>query len=209
MTDAATPHDPAGERLLSRLLFFSDAVFAIVLTLLALEMRPPESHGETELTAGLWAMRYHFLAFATSFALVGVFWIAHLSIMRVLSAFDWRVAFANLVFLLVICVMPFASALLGENGPVGIVWRIYCAALISASVTQTLLLTTIAAAPNNLTARDFWYRILRSLSPGIAFAAGLGLSLAGYDTYAFFCWTLIPVIFLIARLALGPRRARA
>jgi uncharacterized membrane protein len=154
-------------------------------------------------------MRLHFVAFATSFALVGVFWLAHMSIMRVLRTFDWRVAFVNLVFLLVICVMPFASALLGESGPVGIVWQIYCLVLISASAAQTLLLAMIAAAPNHLTMRDFWYRIVRALSPGIAFAIGLALSLAGQDFYAFYCWALIPLIFLIARLVLGPRRAPA
>ena len=159
--------------------------------------------------AGLWALGPHFIAFTSSFALVSVFWLAHMSILRTLRVFDWRVAVMNLVFLFTITLMPFAAALLGEHGGAGIVWRIYCLALIAASIGQTLLLITVANAPNHLTAREFWYRTVRALSPGAAFAVGFTLNLLGYPILSYASPALILVIFLIARLALGPRRARA
>lgn len=208
MTNETQSIDHASERVLSRLIFFSDAVFAIVLTLLVLELRPPPAKTDAALLNGLWALSPHLLAFVSSFALVSAFWVAHMSIMRMLAAFDWRVAIVNLLFLFTITLMPFAAGVLGEHG-LGVAWQIYCAVLIAASLTQTLLLVTIAQAPNHLTPRDFWRRFLRALSPAIAFAVGFALNVAGYRLYSFFCWTLIPVIFLIVRLALGPRRARA
>ena len=90
MADEA--HEDLDLRLLHRLLFFTDAVFAIVMTLLVLELRPPEGatlaaqmHGLAELTPRLFA-------FALSFTIVGIFWIAYLSTTRQLARFDWASA---------------------------------------------------------------------------------------------------------------------
>jgi hypothetical protein len=47
---------------------------------------------------------------------------------------------------------------------------------------------------------------VRALSPGIAFAVGLVLSLQGQHRLSQFCWVLIPVILVVARLFVGPRK---
>ncbi|CAN5239749.1 hypothetical protein BH11PSE2_BH11PSE2_03200 [soil metagenome] len=201
--------DPLGPHLVSRMLFFSDAVFAIVLTLLVLELRPPPSETDLELGKALLVMAPKFYAFAGSFALVSVFWLAHMSITRRMKAFDWPVSWANLVFLFTIAVMPFATSLIGEHGTVGLSWRIYCAALVAVSLTATVLLMTLVRDKGRLvgeiTRREVAWRVSRSLSPGVAFAIGLGLSIAGHPALAGFCWVLIPLEMLVARLALGPR----
>ena len=203
----ADMHTDPNERLLARLVFFSDAVFAIVLTLLVLELRPPPGETNEALIAGLWGLTGHFVAFVTSFALVGVFWIAHLSLMRLMTKFDWRTAIINLLFLFTIALMPFASSLLGEHGQHGIAWSAYCAALMAASAAQALLLISIAIGCR-VPAREFWYRFIRALSPGIAFAVGFVLNVQRYELAAAFCWVLIPVVFLFAQLVAGSRKAK-
>src|SRR5690349_20892447 len=116
----------AEDRTLSRLLFFSDAVFAIVLTLLVLELRVPEAEGDQQMLDALIGQSSHFIAFGASFALVIVFWAAHVAIMRRINEFDWPVAWSNALLLLVIAAMPFASALLGEGRAFGVAWIGYC-----------------------------------------------------------------------------------
>ena len=73
---------------LHRMVFFSDAVFAIILTLLALELRAPLDVAPGGLFEALGKLTPHFIAFAMSFAIVSVFWIAHLSTLRRLVHFD-------------------------------------------------------------------------------------------------------------------------
>src|SRR5262245_4967104 len=112
--DNGADHGAHG-RQLDRLLFFSDAVFAIVLTLLVLELRPPAGETEAELQGGLSGLTVNFIAFGISCALGAVFWLAHMRTMRSMTQFDWMTAAANLLHLAAIALTPFASAFLGEH----------------------------------------------------------------------------------------------
>jgi hypothetical protein len=91
-------NEPANDRLLDRLLermlFSSDAVFAIVLTLLA-HLHLPRGTDDAHLVAGIEAVRGPLIAFAVSFGLVGFFWLVHVISLRTLATFDWLVAAAN------------------------------------------------------------------------------------------------------------------
>ena len=105
-------HETDDERLLHRMLFFTDAVFAIVLTLLALELRPPQTGDAQE---ALREIGYHLFNFSMTFAVVAIFWVSHMSTMRRLTRFDWPTTVINLVFMAPICVLPFASSLLTNH----------------------------------------------------------------------------------------------
>src|SRR5262245_11651261 len=100
-------HESAAEgkdsRMVDRMLFFSDAVFAIVLTLLALELRPPE---HTSVLEGLREMRFQFFGFVVSFMLGGVNWIVHMRNARLLRQFDWPAAWTNLLHLFAVTLLP-------------------------------------------------------------------------------------------------------
>ena len=198
-------------RMVDRMLFFSDAVFAIVLTLLVLELRVPEVEGDDALAAALGGLTGKFVAFAASFALVAIFWAAHMTITRRLAIFDWPVAWLNLIFLFTIAVMPFVSALIGEHGAFGLAWRIYCATLVAASLAQSVLVLALTRDKGRLvggiTGREIGWRLSRALSPGIAFAVGLWLSYAGEARLSAFCWVLIPLVMILARLLFNPNRA--
>ena len=195
-------------RMVDRMLFFSDAVFAIVLTLLVLELRVPIVEGDAALAEALRGLTAKFVAFAASFALVSVFWAAHMTITRRLVAFDWPVAWLNLIFLFTIAVMPFVSALIGEYGTFGLAWRIYCATLVAASLAQSLLVLALTGDGGKLvggiTGREIAWRLSRALSPGIAFGIGLWLSYNGEPRLSALCWIIIPIVMIFARLILSP-----
>jgi uncharacterized membrane protein len=203
-------HEAHDKRMLDRMLFFTDAVFAIVMTLLVLELRPPELE-----QAGIWAalagLTPKFIAFGMSFALAAIFWVAHLSTTRRLIHFDWPTAWANLAFLLPVTLMPFASALLGERFGGEAHWQVYCVLLIAASALMTAFLLVASRdggrLMGGLTGRERGFRALRALAPGISFAIGLALEAAGRNGLSHFCWLLIAVVMLIARATLGPKAA--
>ena len=202
--------EPGNIRLLERMLFFSDAVFAIVLTLLVLELRLPPGIAEANLFRAVLAMEPELAAFATTFALVSVFWIAHLTITRVLKQFDWIAAWVNLIFLFTIALTPFVSAMLGEYSVFGNAWRLYCMELIAVGIAQMILFAVINRGKGRLVGgvsrRVFWHRLIRASSPFLSFAILLVLSLMGFARLSFYlCWVAIPAILILARVAFGPR----
>ncbi len=203
----------ARDKNLDRLVFFSDAVFAIVLTLLVLELRAPEVEpgDEAGVAAALRGIGGHFAAFIFTFALVGLWWIVHLRVTRRMIAFDWPAAIVNLIFLASITLMPFASALFGANFTSAIAIEIYWLVNAAASATMTLLFVVIHRDKGRLVgglARGEWmFRFLQSIAPGIAFLIGAWAAANGYVWLSRFCWVLMFPITLIGRLFYRPTRA--
>lgn len=196
-------------RLLHRLVFFTDAVFAIVLTLLVLELRPPPLHDGTGAAEAFAGMGQHFLAFFMSFALIGVFWAAHLNTTRRMIHFDWPSVLANLLFLFPVCLIPFASAWFGEGLGDTFVWLVYCTVLTATSVANVLLILVLTRGGGRLLAggvsgREKVYRLVRAAVPGVAFSGGLILLHTGQQGLSQFCWVVIPILMGSAEL-LKPR----
>lgn len=101
---------------LERLTFFSDAVFAIAMTLLVIEVKVPEIHAMSDAALGqaLLMQFPNYIGFVISFIVVGRFWVGHHRVMGLLKATSPRLIWANLIFLLVIAFMPFPTAVLSE-----------------------------------------------------------------------------------------------
>src|SRR5580658_10146080 len=200
--------DPHVIRPLERMLFLSDAVFAIVLTLLALELRVTPGVTDANLFRGIVAMEPKLVAFVTSFLLVSVFWIAHVSIARRLTTFDWAAAWVNLIFLFTIALTPFVSSLLGAYSVFGNAWRIYCLALIVIGAAQFVLFLVIYRGNGRLvggvTSREFRHRLVRASSPAIGFSVVLMLSLVGWPRTSFFLsWGVVPALLIVAWTVFG------
>jgi uncharacterized membrane protein len=109
-------HDRIG---LERLLFFSDAVFAIAITILVLDLRLPagansaDDHQLLILLTGLWPK---YLAYILSFWVIGLYWISHHRKFLHINRFDNRLLSLNLLLLMVVAFIPFPTAVLSEYG---------------------------------------------------------------------------------------------
>jgi uncharacterized membrane protein len=195
---------------ISRLVNFSDGVFAFAVTLLALELTPPAIANQEAFWQVLHALIPKFIVFASSFGLVLIFWAAHVTITRRLIVFDWPTAWLNGLFLLTIALMPFASAMLGESAVFVLAWRLYSIVLIAASLAQSLLVICIMRDGGRLIGGCDWreraWRLTRALSPAIAFGVGVYLSVRGLAGWSILSWTLIPIIMALGQVAF---RARA
>jgi uncharacterized membrane protein len=80
---------------LEMLIFFSDAVFAIVMTLLVVEIRLPPDITDQDLTQGILALVPQVAAFALSFAVIGTYWLAHHRYFRYIEQWDGRLILWN------------------------------------------------------------------------------------------------------------------
>jgi uncharacterized membrane protein len=113
-------YSPQQERIgLDRLIFFSDAVFAIAITVLVLDIHLPaggdiaDNHQLLLMLTGLWPK---YFAYILSFWVIGLYWISHHRKFLIIKRFDNRLLRLNLLLLMVIAFIPFPTAVMSENG---------------------------------------------------------------------------------------------
>jgi len=113
MNEGVSGKSDAGAAHLHRLVLFSDAVFAIAITLLAIEIHPPEHwRGVADLFD---QMRAKLLAYAVSFAVIGVCWFSHRRVFARLVRADGGLDFTNFLVLGLIALLPLGTELLWEQ----------------------------------------------------------------------------------------------
>jgi uncharacterized membrane protein len=100
----------------SRIVAFSDGVFAIAITLLVLGLEVPKHLASDQLAHAIFDNWDNFVAFAISFAVIGRFWVVHHRFFSEVRAFDGRLLGLNLFYLAWIVLIPFSSQVLGEYG---------------------------------------------------------------------------------------------
>ena len=103
---------------LERLILFSDAVFAIAITLLVLEIKIPELPREeatdSRLLYKLAELIPKFIGFLVSFLLIGQYWMVHHRMFGFVINFNQRLLWLNILFLLAIALMPFSTGFYSE-----------------------------------------------------------------------------------------------
>ncbi|MCL2596641.1 MAG: TMEM175 family protein [Paludibacter sp.] len=101
-----------------RLAFFSDAVFAIALTLLVIEFKIPRITGETtynDVLKQLFDLKYLFVATLLSFFLISSYWRSHHILFKYIHNYDNKLVIINMLMLLPIIFVPFTTAFFAES----------------------------------------------------------------------------------------------
>jgi uncharacterized membrane protein len=111
MTDITTSKEAQH---LHRLILFSDAVFAIAITLLAIEIHPPEHFASV--ADFFQQMHDKLLSYAFSFGVVGIYWISHRRLFNRLTKADTVLDVLNFVMLGLVALLPLGTQLLWESG---------------------------------------------------------------------------------------------
>lgn len=142
-----------GTQQLERLKAFSDAVFAIAITLLVIEVHVPrlDTLDDTAYLAALAHLIPSFMGFMLSFLTIGALWIAHHRLFGVLDGYEPRLMWPNMLLLMVVAFMPFATALMSSNPLARVPEVFYSATLLAAGLLQ-LLLFQLALRPGRVRA---------------------------------------------------------
>jgi uncharacterized membrane protein len=125
----------------TRLEAFSDAVIAILITIMVLELRVP--HG-----ASLEALRPLlpvFLTYVLSFIFLGIYWNNHHHMFQLCERINGRILWANLHLLFWLSMVPFTTGWMGENHLAPLPTAVYGLVLLLAAVAWTILQTAIIA----------------------------------------------------------------
>jgi uncharacterized membrane protein len=129
---------------ISRLLAFSDGVFGFAITLLIVNVIgafPPLPSSATneqigKALLGLWSS---FFAYALSFYLVGIYWVAHHRMFRYIIKYNTTLLWLNLTMLLFVVLLPFSTSLLDKYNHNSVIVAFYAATLAMISLCSIIL----------------------------------------------------------------------
>jgi uncharacterized membrane protein len=160
-------HDPA------RVLALADGVFAIIITLLVLEVQVPELTPGHTLNQALGELRPSLVAFVVSFILAGMYWVAHRDLFALIRRTDRGLVWLNILYLLPLCLLPFAAGLLGRYDQEPVALRIYGLLLVAIAAMRVVIWLYATNRPQllwqRLDARQRRTGLVLGLFPGLAY----------------------------------------
>ena len=176
-----------------RLETFTDGVFAIIITIMVLELKIP--HGSD--LAALLPLRHTFYSYLLSFFFLSLYWIAHHHMFQAVDKINGQVIWANLNLLFWLSLIPFATGFMGDNdfasiplafyGSImfitGLSFYILERILISANGDQSILAKAVA-------------KDIRSIICPALWLVGIGLSLY-VGAAAVVIYILIAIMWII------------
>jgi uncharacterized membrane protein len=141
-------HSPAHP--LERLIFFSDAVFAIAITLLIIEVAPPHLglHAtDRQHLIALANLIPSFVSFFISFFVIGAFWAGHHRAFSLSRHWSADLVGPNLMMLAAVVFMPFAAAYMGTNMGQRVPSMLYDVVLLATSLLNIRLIRLATSPP--------------------------------------------------------------
>ncbi|HEX2181409.1 MAG TPA: TMEM175 family protein [Rubrobacteraceae bacterium] len=201
MAEATGGTSQAG-RELDRIVFFSDAVFAIAITILILEVGVPDGLSPAQLPDRILGLWPKYLSYVISFLVLAVYWQAHHSVFRPIRGYDGTLVWLNFLFLMAVVFLPFPTSLLGEYGEEQVSVVIYAA---NAAVASLLLvaISWYATSGHRLVAPELdleaeRFRRLQALAVPVVFLLSIGISFFS-PTAAMYSWLLLAATDLLVR----------
>ena len=195
-----------GGRMLDRIVNFSDAVFAIVITLLVLDIRVPQippALVSQELPGQILDLSPKFLSYAISFLVIAIYWQAHHRVFRPIRSYDTTLLWLNILFLMAISFLPFPTSLLGEYAGEQLSVTIYAAN----AATASLLLVSISwyatsghrlVAPDSVDDEAERLQRMQALAVPAVFLLSIGISFFS-PMAAMYSWLLLTITDPIIR----------
>jgi uncharacterized membrane protein len=192
---------------MERLLFFSDAVFAIAITILILDIRLPagaETAGSRELLRMLASLWPEYLAYFISFWVIGLSWISHHRKFHYIQRIDNSLLTLNLLMLMLIAFIPFPTAVLSKNTSFT-ASAFYAVTMILVSLSGILLwwhaVRNHRLVDSKLDSSHIRMEVTLPLATIAIFVLSIGI--AAIDAgLARLCWLLIfPLVFFLRRRA--------
>lgn len=185
----------------SRLEAFSDGVFAIVITLLVLNIHLPEKEitSNQALLEVIRTIAPNLLTFVFTFLIVAIFWVAHHRIFDLVKQVDAFLLYGNIFYLLTVVIIPFPASLLAKHPNLTGSIIIYSCVLGLIGLQHFILLGHIRQRPDLQHAsftRQTYHRAIRVGLVGPCCYAMAALT-SFISPYVSFIFILAPLIFYI------------
>jgi len=185
-----------------RVIFFSDAVVAIAITLLALGL--PDVHGTSNpaVLRSLHANRDAYLPFLISFIVIAAYWRAHHRLYAYVTRLDARLVTINLVWLLMIICTPYVTRVLSGGPFGGVRFSLYAIIQVITMATMVIMGRHIRAAgllradaPPAVTADD-----ISVVAVAVTFAVSIPIAfIPGVGQWAYAVWLASALIARMVR----------
>jgi uncharacterized membrane protein len=194
-----------------------DGIFAVAMTLLVLELKLPENvvfPNDQALWARLVSLERHFVIYVLSFAVAGMYWIGHHLQFQFVRAVNRPMIWINMLYLLLVSFVPFATDLVGDHKELTLPCEIYGATLLALSAVAFAHTRYLARHPA-LAVPAFTPRIARMFERrALVFSTVpiISMIVAFFDTHlALYVYLLLVGVHLLANpfehVALARREA--
>jgi len=194
-----------GKLAYDRVLFFSDGVFAIAITLLVVDIRVPSpASGKVDATTALHAALPEIRSFAISFAVIGLFWLGHHSMFGYITVLNRTLMLLNLLFLATIAFLPYPTALLSGAVTGQVTATVFYAGCVAAAGLAEAAIWIYAISAHSLmrgqvNPRVRRYFLVRLLTFPLVFGLSIPVALADPQTADYLWLTLIPLAVIARR----------
>lgn len=161
-----------------RLLMLSDGIFAIAITLAALEIQPPPEHASlAEMTH---VMARPILAYLLSFAVIGIFWIQHRDLFARVRRADAPLTMLTLALLCLIALLPAVVRGVYSPGDDEAPFRLYALVMVACGLINAAIWLYASLRPGlmapEVTSAYRWSRVIGTLGMPLIFLPALFLS---------------------------------
>jgi uncharacterized membrane protein len=191
-----------------RLTFFADAVIAIAITLLALDLPLPQGTTNSALFHALSIYRDEYIAFVVSFMVIAAHWRSHHRVFRYVTRLDGRLTGLTMVWLFMQVIMPFATRVLTGEGAFQARFGFYAVVQIASFAVFALIVNEIGRKHlfrENTPPGILHTTYVRMAGIGGGFAVSIPVSL--FTHYAYACWFVGPWLTAITWRLRGKRPA--
>jgi TMEM175 potassium channel family protein len=189
---------------IERIVFFSDAVFAIAITLMVVDLRIPEDITESGLSDALRQLSPHYISFLLSFLVIGVFWVAHHRMFRFIRRWDQGLLAINLLLLLTIAFLPFPTSLIGRFNDTKPATMVYSTTVLCCALASTGLWWHAShgrrLVDRDLDAGEIRYFQFRGLLVAVIFGLAVVTSLFSATGAQVVWWLAFPVHLVVTRM---------
>ncbi|MCR4841796.1 MAG: TMEM175 family protein, partial [Eubacterium sp.] len=158
----------------SRMEAFSDGVLAIIITIMVLGLKVPDGTNFSDIMKVLPQVGIY----ALSFAFIGAYWNNHHHTLHALTQVNGKILWANLLFLFVISLLPFATEWFGRNPLAPVPTFMYGVVMFATALSFFLLRVAIVTQDKNSHAlRQVMEEVRRGTITGVVYIIAIGLSM--------------------------------